>query len=77
MSDDRTLAAIMALDAAMAQLRAVRVALASTVVQDDPQDVEDDTPKDGCNHDNRTSVVTMGSQVFLCPDCGYQAEEGP
>lgn len=74
MSDDRALAAIMSLDAAISQLQAIRITLAQSVVPQVTQDDEHDTPKDVCSHTNRKIVVTMGTGVSLCPDCGEQFE---
>ena len=74
MSDDRVLAAIMSLDAAIAQLQAMRIALAQSVLEDRQEVPQDDTPKNGCEHKNRVTVATMGTPVFLCSDCEEQME---
>lgn len=65
----------MSLDAAIAQLQAIRVALAQSIVDsEDPQDDQDDTPNNECNHVNRTTVATMGTPVSFCTDCGEQIQ---
>jgi hypothetical protein len=70
-------AALVALDASIAHLRAIRAVLAENLAVDVAREVSrDDTPTTGCKHLDTTRVVTLGSAQTLCADCGEQLEDG-
>lgn len=77
MSDQSARAALVALDASIAQLQAIRAVLAENIALDIPSEVpSDDTPMTGCKHKNTMPVVTLGAAQTLCTDCGEQLGAG-
>jgi len=67
------LACIQSLDSAIMQLQAVRLALVSSIVENNPSVVNNDTPIDGCSHSSITNLATMGEgKLSMCLDCGEQ-----
>lgn len=71
----KELACIKAIDSAIMQLQAIRLALVSNVVENTTQVVNNDTPEGVCLHKSVQIFETMGGgKVSLCLDCDLQWE---
>ena len=69
----RELACIQAIDACISQLHAIRLALATTLVEPNTQE-NSDTPE-VCTHPKLQTFATMGEvKVSFCLDCEVQFE---
>lgn len=66
-------AALQAIDATIMQLQALKLSL-MTAYELIEEEI-DDTPIEGCLHENATFLETMGrNKVCICPDCEEQFE---